>query len=240
MGIQVRHDRERGCGWRKPRGLYLVSGGLAAPCGALPVPLCRCPVCGNGIKPTRGWTWVDAGALLAPAVALCGGPSASNPSRGGDAPSCGRCPLARLTGRHGLLWIGGQYYANVDDFKAEVLTQGVSRRIVAVPKDFRLGETWVLLAHREAMAGADGKMQPAIFQAFKPIAIEYVVKGDETAEEIEQLEKRGLTPVTIERDTRGPLFQDPKPAPPAGPTFDYGGKPVPIRTDRPPATDARD
>jgi hypothetical protein len=27
VAIEIRHDRQRGCGWRKPGGMYLVAGG---------------------------------------------------------------------------------------------------------------------------------------------------------------------------------------------------------------------
>jgi hypothetical protein len=218
MNIDVRTDRQRGCGWRKPGGLYLVSSGLAAPCGALPIRLDRCPCCGNGIKATRGWTWIDAGLLLAPAVALCGGPPAVNLDRFGAAPSCSRCPLPRLTGKHGLLWIGGQFYKSPADFTREAAEMGVSRRLSQLPKDFKLGETWVFVAHREAIGepcpecaacktgdrcercGMTGTVyRPGIFHAFKPSAVEYVVKGDETEEALARLVKRGITPVRVDR-----------------------------------------
>jgi len=212
--IQVRYDRVRGCGWRRP-GLYLRSDGLAAPCGALPIPLSRCPCCGNGIKPTRGWTWIDVGGVLAPAVAMCKGPPATNPDRFGNPPICGWCAVRRISGRHGLLWVGGKFYPRPADFTREAIEQGVSRRIAQVPKDLVLGETWVFLAHREAIppkvteALPDGpdllaKWTPGIFHVFRPSAIEYVVKGTETEDELERLVKRGITPVRVERVAEEP------------------------------------
>jgi len=108
-----------------------------------------------------------------------------------------------------LLWIGSQFYKRPIDWTAEAIKQGVSRRISAVPKDFKVGETWVLVAHREAITiqeavildgeRRDAEYQAGIFHAFKPTAIEYVVKGDETEEELERLVKRGITPVQIAR-----------------------------------------
>ncbi len=230
--IQTRYDRKRGCGWRKPGGVYLMSSGLAAPCGALPIPLCRCPTCGNGIAPSRGWTWIDAGALLAPAVAMCHGPEAINPNRLGELPTCGRCPMTRITGKHGLVWIGGQFYKRPEDFIREVLEQGVSRRIAQLPRDLKLGETWVFVAHREAIEEPNrlvpGTVEdvarqhglsrpvytPGIFHAFKPTAVEYVVNGSESDEELARLEKRGLTLVRIERVEEQPeLVEAVEPAP---------------------------
>ena len=65
MNIQtIVNESERGCGFRKKGGLYLVSEGLAAPCGKLPIPLTVCPVCGQGIKPSRGWTWINGKKLV--------------------------------------------------------------------------------------------------------------------------------------------------------------------------------
>lgn len=188
--IEIRQDKKRGCGWRKPGGIYLVSAGLAAPCGKLPIPLTVCPTCGNGVKPARGWTWID-GTTLA------------------------KCPMSG-TPKVGLLWVGDKFYSP-DTFTREAAQQGVSRRISTIPKDFKLGETWVWFAHRKAITepcpdcketstskckrcDGDGSIYTAgIFHAFKPTAIEYVVKGDESDEELERIVKRGITPVRIEK-----------------------------------------
>ena len=51
-------EKERGCGFRKLGGLYVVSGKLAAPCGGLPIRLHVCEACGEGIKQSRSWTWI--------------------------------------------------------------------------------------------------------------------------------------------------------------------------------------
>lgn len=189
MAIEVRRDRVRGCGWREPGGLYLMAGGPSRPCGKLPIPLTTCPCCNAGIKPTRGWSWIDADALLA-------GVECHRPR---FIVGCGLCPLAQKLGRVGLLWVGGSFYKTPADWTKEAVEQGISRRIPALPKGFKAGETWVLVAHREAIDLEDGKKGMGIFHAFKPTAVEYVVKGTETAEEIEALEKRGITAVTIER-----------------------------------------
>jgi len=183
--VELRRDSRRGCGWRKP-GLYLVADGPSQPCGKLPLPLEICPTCGNGIKPARAWTWVNATALFA-------GRQCRNPN------CSGRCPLAGNLGRAGLLWIGVRYYPTPDAWLREAEIQGISRRIPAVPKGFESGKTWVLVAHQQATRNADGSFAAAIFRVFRPSAIEYVVRGDESAEELERLAKRGVTPVRIER-----------------------------------------
>lgn len=103
---------------------------------------------------------------------------------------------------------------------------GISRRIKAVPKGFKVGETWVAVGHIEAIPGgyvtdfekqglclehepnAKGtackrckakkeKGKPAIFQVFRPTAIEYVVKGTESEKELEAIEERGIKLVQV-------------------------------------------
>jgi hypothetical protein len=184
--IDIRYDQRRGCGWRKPGGLYLVTDGLSRACAKLPVPLTVCPTCHAGIKPARGWTWVDADALVVGAMCL-------------NAQGCGACPLAYPFGRAGLLWVGEKYCPTPGDWEREAVLLGVSRRIAAVPNDFVLGETWVLVAHRKAILRADGRWIPGVFHAFRPKAVEYVVRGDETDEALEVLKARGITPVRVER-----------------------------------------
>jgi hypothetical protein len=210
MTPEIRIDQKRGCGWRKEGGLYLVGPETGQPCGLLPIPLERCPCCDQGIKPTRGWTWVDVGLLLKGRECL-----AADISKPGLGP-CRFCPGRTLEGRHGLLWIGEQFYATPEEFLQETRRQGVSRRLTQVPRDFKAGETWVLLAHRKVIPvqqavqldsspKPEPEYLPGVFQMFKPTAIEYVTKGTETAEELEALVKRGITPVTVQRDD-GTLF----------------------------------
>lgn len=203
--IEVRHDRQRGCGWRKEGGLYLIAGGIGEPCGKLPLPLEKCPTCSHGIKFTRGWTWVNGDVLF----------SQVDCKTNND--SCLSCPLltpnAQLE-KCGLIWIGEAFYKTPADWLREAREQGISRRLATVPNDFVVGETWVMVAHLKAIAeackepdvrqckiceGSCWHYTPAVFQIFKPTAIEYVVKGDETEEELERLVKRGITPVRIER-----------------------------------------
>lgn len=208
MNVRVSHERRRGCGFRKPGGLYLMADGPNRPCGRLPVPLDVCPTCGGGVKPTRGWTWVDADRFLSHKGCTFG------------PEDCGRCLFADSVGRAGLLWIGGAFYPTPDDWSREAAEMGVSRRIPAVPKGFEVGRMWVLVAHREAIPQADctcGKAtssepegehldgcrwspgRAAIFRAFVPTRIEYVVKGDETEEELARLVERGIEPVSVIR-----------------------------------------
>ena len=217
MITETRIDQKRGCGWRKPGGLYLVGPETGQPCGLLPVPLDRCPCCDQGIKPTRGWTWIDVPQLLAGRECRTAGDPFAPQSKGW----CYACPARQLKGRHGLLWIGEAFYPTPADWLKEAHEQGISRRLHQLPRGFKVGETWVLVAHRKAIANeahvweeGDGTRHieeagftPGVFQMFKPTAVEYVVKGGETDEELEAMVKRGLTPVKVVHDD-GTLFSE--------------------------------
>lgn len=204
--IQIRRERKRGCGWRKTGGMYMVSGAESQHCEGLPVRLDVCPTCGEGIKPSRGWTWVDGRKLMVN-------------KRACDTNLCDLCPLGignldnEEFGKVGLLWVGVKFYPSPHHFEQEAEALGISRRIAAVPNDFVLGETWVMLAHRNAIVdyhqqnGAIPEFVPGVFTFFKPSAVEVVVDGTESDEEIERYLERGLTPVLVEKveETNGRL-----------------------------------
>lgn len=202
--VRVSYEQARGCGYRKPGGLYMVSGALTRPCGKLPIPLHVCPTCGGGVKATRSYQWImprllfsgvecrDKDHVVAAPLPLAG----LSPCR-----DC-LCGMA-MPERGGLLWVGGAYYKTPEDFMREARVQGVSRRISALPKGFAVGETVVYLAHRQVPTGRLEKFGqevekgPAVFSAFVPRAVEYVVKGTETVEELERFEKRGIELVDV-------------------------------------------
>ena len=192
IAIPTRIDARRGCGWRKPGGLYLIADAPAEPCPLLPVALHVCPTCGEGLKPARSWTWVDADELLGLPLEH---PSAAPPAHHA------RCPLAHVLGRAGLLWIGEGFYPTPRAFLEEATRMGISRRITAVPRDFQRGRTWVLCAHRSAIAPAAPGADPtaAVFTLFRPTAVEYVIRGDEREIELERLLQRRIQPVRVQR-----------------------------------------
>ena len=197
--IQIRYENKRGCGYRdKFKALYLVSGNLALPCGRLPIPLIICPVCGSGFKPARGYTQIDAHRLAEATIA----------EKECLAPHCQSCPVsAMLRGeieKAGLLWVGEKFYKDPLDFIQETKIMGVCRRVPFVPKDFDLGKTWILLAHRRAILkkakfGSPLGYQAGIFQIFKPKKIEITCNGKESDQEIESYLKRGLSPVLVRK-----------------------------------------
>lgn len=199
----------RGCGFRKGGALYLVSGGLSEPCLKLPIELHVCPACGAGVKQARGFTWIRPDPLLDP------GPHGSERH---DV----ICPLGVRAywrdRRAGLIWIGAKFYPTPQAFMAEALRMGVSRRISQVPRDLVIGETWIALAHPRAIAGecdhgvpvgigcakcedgtSAGEWRGGVITFFRPTAIEYIVKGTETEDELDALEARGFRLVKVER-----------------------------------------
>lgn len=215
VSVPTLREGPRGCGYRKSGGLYLVSDGLGDPCERLPLPVTQCPTCGHGVRPARGFAWLDGEEFFQPA----------HLKHGGDAHDR-RCPLGLrvavpgteppvydLTDNKdlshiGLLWVGEKFYPTVAHFTDEAARMGVSRRISQVPRDFEPGKTWVFLGHRKtiskivtntALGRDEVEFTPGIFRVFMPARIEYVVKGDETEADLEALVKRGLTPVKVER-----------------------------------------
>jgi len=107
-------------------------------------------VCSHGFKQSRGWIWTDVFGLV-----------------GGEHVGCHDsfqpCPLCndpKSIGKAGLLWIGERFYKTPTEFQSEGTVLGFSRRIKALPRGFKVGETWVLLAHpktiRETCADCQG------------------------------------------------------------------------------------
>lgn len=197
MAVETR----RGCGYRKIGGLYLVSGPGGQPCDRLPFLLDVCPTCGHGVKQTRGWTWVDLNALVEGHHRNC---RDQNKLFG----MCPMCTPELVEAKTGLLWIGEKFYHTVHDFSIEAARLGVSRRIKAIPRDFELGKTWILLAHPRAVWsrvpevttwGPDTKeMVPGIFMIWKPKRIEKILpasKRDST--EAAELSEKGITCVFV-------------------------------------------
>ncbi len=222
MSIRTSSETKRGCGYRAPGGKYLVSGGMLRPCGKLPIPLKVCPTCGVGVKPTRGWTWLDGDKFL------------EGQACGKDSGECMGCPLADSSmpiGRVGLLWIGEQFYDTPEAFMREVIAQGVSRRIATIPQGFKVGNTLVWVAHRKAIVepcslcggttvdktktltlctecDGEGTVDiAAVFHAFIPSAIEYIVKGTESEAELERLEEQGCTLVKVVQVESAVVYQ---------------------------------
>lgn len=211
MAVEAR----RGCGYRKQGGLYMVSGGSGVPCDRLPIALDVCPTCSHGFKQARGWTWIDLAGLV-----------------GGDHKDCKEsvykpCPLCdhvEQVGKAGLLWIGEKFYKTPAEFMQEGQSLGFSRRIRALPRGFKIGETYVLLAHPKTIKTMELQeaseptlvdvliptFKPGIFTLWRPSAIEKILpESKRGSEEVEQLEKQGIKPVFVpdnDPDHKGSVY----------------------------------
>lgn len=184
-------EAKRGCGFRKVGGLYLVGEGPGAACDRMPIPLNVCPCCGEGIKFSRGWTWIQPSRLFEgdheeQVIFTCDCPTAC--------PACYPSRHFALEGKAGLLWVGEKFYTT-SSFTEESVRLGVSKRIAAIPNKFEIGKTWVFLAHKKAI----NEETPGIFMVFRPRAIEKIVTISESCdkEKMEKLIKRGITPVRV-------------------------------------------
>ncbi len=182
----------RGCGYRKVGGLYLCGGGAGMDCDRLPYELEVCPTCGAGVKFSRGFTWLDWGKYA-------GDHENCNDHR---LPRCVVCEPIAEEQPYGLLWVGESFYTP-EAFIKEALQMGVSRRIAAIPRNLKLGETWVLFASIKACGerkDEDGKTVgiPGVFYAFRPQRLELLIwESGATEEKLAELEKKHITPIII-------------------------------------------
>jgi len=181
-------EAARGCGYRKVGGLYLVGGGASMQCDRLPFEIVNCPTCGSGLKFSRGFTWLDWDKYAGLHTVACACPN-----------TCAIC--VPETGLYGLLWVGERYYSP-ENFVKEAIQMGISRRIAAIPKGLKLGETWILFAHKHVIPFKNEKneddFKPAVFYAFRPTGLELLVwESEATPERLAELEKRKITPVII-------------------------------------------
>lgn len=228
MDVKISREQRRGCGYRQVGGIYLVCDGPGHVCEMLPLEMHSCPMCGQGIKPARGWTWINPSEMFKhERCEKCDTEIKSLPkellknSTGGwfNHKQVHPYIYCKFTQVHkaGLIWIGEQFYKTPADFMREADTVGISRRITQIPRDFVLGETWVLLAHRKVdfRAKDQGRLvsvdanftmieeiereRPGIFTAFLPSRIEKIVDESSTPTDIRQIEEDGMTAVRVVR-----------------------------------------
>lgn len=185
--VHLSIEKQRGCGYRKPGGLYLVGGNNSAPCCKLPFILKTCPCCGGGVKQSRGFTWVNTNLFFPP-----------------NCITAMHCPLSRIDEQIGLMWVGNQYYTP-NSFSKEAAQLGVSKRIAQLPHGVK-PSSWVALAHPGAVVQYKSELStkpillPGVFMVFQVRAIEYVITGKETNQQLERMEKRGIRLVNVVRE----------------------------------------
>lgn len=205
-------EAKRGCGYRKVGGLYLVGSGMGVPCDRLPFALTVCPCCNAGIKPSLGWTWIK------PELFFQGPHLTGAEPDGFESCSCKYCWLCHNPAQFekaGLLWIGERFYKSPEHFLLEGRTQGFSRRIKAVPRGFKIGETPIFLAHKKVFfAKGPGEEKPGIFYAWIPQAIEQIFKeSDRGTTSVKDAETRGIRAVFVpdnDKDHQGTVYDKDK------------------------------
>jgi hypothetical protein len=202
----------RGCGYRKVGGIYLVGSGYAHGCDRLPLILDICPVCSSGVKFSRGITWINLLKLAGVHGTLDSTEARTDES--GDLTQIKQCKCTKTCyicypkdEKHALLWVGESFYKTPSDFIDESVRQGISKRIAAVPRGFKVGETIVLLAHKKAITSTvynsesdsfDKVGIAGIITCFIPSRIEKLIwKSEADSETIERLQKQGITPVIV-------------------------------------------
>lgn len=230
------YEMKRGCGYRKVGGLYLVGEYISISCDRLPYLLDVCPVCGAGIKVGRGMTKINPLQLFGEhkikrTVEVIPGGFERPPQYEEIEERCSchsPCILCDPTEEPAyIMGVGERHYPTPEDFIQEGITQGFSKRIAQIPKEFDIGKTIIYLAHPKAcevktpvamqqalniLEGKDIK-QPAlldaeknekamgIFTAFIPQRIEKLYWQSEidtmADKEKEALTKRGITPIGI-------------------------------------------
>lgn len=222
-------ESERGCGWRKIGGVYLVCEGSAWACDGLPVELKPCDCCDFTVHQARSMQPIHAGYL----ASLMKGHACKD-----EFPSCPICfygtdyhtiktALADpeimklkeserverglvLPKTFYLMFVSKEFYTP-ESFMAEAATQGISKRVApnSLPKGFRVGTDWVFLGHQNVRfypKDEDGnilKAEPTtatgIFYAFKPQRLELVLWKGTDSQLIADYEEAGYTVVLIER-----------------------------------------
>jgi len=189
MNVRISIEQKRGCGYRSSGadgvGIYLVGPPGGEECERLPFPVHVCPACGQGIRPSRAPRWVQPSELFA----LNNGPICDPRIKDHDH---NRCPICTpgLLERALLIWIGEKHYATAAHFMLEAYKMGISRKLAAIPRDFVIGEDYVLIAHKNAIpddvkfAIADQKKiedlvwEPGIFYVWRPAKVELVIDNE--------------------------------------------------------------
>jgi hypothetical protein len=201
-------EPKRGCGFRQVGGIYLVAPALGRKCDRLPFPLIKCECCGQGYSFARGWSWVTPAKLFGGWHQIIGEAPGGEEVRKPCPDQNWQCFVCMpVEEKHGLIWIGRKFYSP-DSFTKEASQLGVSRRIKAIPRNFKLGHTWVFCAHVDGDIVEDPesddwlKPVPAIFCAFKPAAIEKIITETQSKDPdfMADLKRQGMTPVVVPDD----------------------------------------
>lgn len=211
-------EAARGCGFRKIGGIYICADSPSEPCERLPLPLLHCPTCKQGVKHSRGFSWITREYLFAHANPC--DPIRAIEHQHDACPVCKPSLLAhdQPGDKSGLIWIGVQHYSP-GQWLDEALELGVSRRVPAIPRGMVIGKTRVFAAHKHGlnlqkklMEGAPeiekGDLtKPAVIHSFIASSVEVIVtdsllRREQAGEEkwLTKLIKQGATPVAVPED----------------------------------------
>ncbi len=210
----IYQETKRGCGWRKIGGFYLIGSGMPVSCDALPIDLDPCGECGYEVPFSRNMQMVHSAYLTPKILFKHASPNIARRDGKEVLKNCKDnlpCPICTLTfgKKFALMEVSSSAYTP-ESFIKEANKYGISKRINPhiLPNDFKLGETWVFLAHRDAiqvkepkfLEGAETKHKRGIFYAFRPVRIEAMVKDNENPERIKELEDEGYNIVKLPHD----------------------------------------
>jgi len=201
-------EPRRGCGYRQLNKLYLVGSGITIECHRLPLNIPEiCPVCGSGVKFSRGWTWINPKELFGECKEKDVDESLQALSTTLFPCHKVECKICFPPVKVGLMFVGQEY--TPQSFTIEAAQLGVSKAIGAIPKGLELGKTWVFLAHKKAgkrviteeSLSKNVVESPAVFYAFVPVRVEMLLKkSDATEDKLEILKKRNITPIIVDDD----------------------------------------
>ena len=187
MAIEAR----RGCGFRKVGGMYLCGEFISSPCDRMPFPLTTCPICGQGIKVSRGFTQVNPYRLWGPhdqPVTVF----RDNPEVRGEITKLNctdrfrPCLLCDPQDEPAyIMLVGAGNYKTKEVFLEEAHRMGISKRIPFIPKGLELCKTAIYLAHPNACE----VREPAVLQQAMAIVEETQINQPRLLE-TEKVEKK--------------------------------------------------
>lgn len=180
-------EAQRGCGYRKVGGTYMVSSKFHRECDRLPFRLEVCPCCGEGYRPSRTLRQITPEKILQGQHSPCE-----------CEPGCFICNPSIISAEeldwnrknveigHYLEWVGTGFYGTPEEFVKEAAKLGISRRLKSgVPRRLVVGKSIIFLAHKRATfvynrKSKDGRRReivtpmPAIFMAFTVFNLEHI------------------------------------------------------------------
>jgi hypothetical protein len=148
MAIEAR----RACGYRRVGGTYLCGGDTPSFCDRLPYPLAACPAWGDGVR-----VFGEFGSINPPKLFDSHHFGDQDDKSGLYIRSCTdgalTCFMCDSRDEPTFIMGGGEkFYKTTAEFVSGAREPGVYKRIPFIPKDSKLSDTVVSLAHPKAVA----------------------------------------------------------------------------------------